>query len=90
MDKKLLSSLLIKQQSGLKQQNTNKIICTDYVFDQVDIKQCNSFCPVHVPIKYGFQIRSLIKNNHLSLWRFSEQDKNQIIYNHVCCLFWKS
>lgn len=47
--------------------------------------QNNSFYPIHVPMKYGFEIGSLIKNNYLTSWRFSEQDKNQIIYKSVCC-----
>ncbi|CAF2501347.1 unnamed protein product [Rotaria sp. Silwood2] len=70
IDKKQNSSLLIKQQ------DFNKIDHTYYVFDQY-----NSLYPMDVPVKYGFQMRSLIENNHLPLWRFSNQDKNQLIFN---------
>ncbi|CAF0901076.1 unnamed protein product [Adineta ricciae] len=44
-------------------------------------KQLNtSFYANHLPIKYGFQIRSLIEKNLIPSWRFSNDQKNQIIY----------
>ncbi|CAF3674106.1 unnamed protein product [Adineta steineri] len=53
-----------------------KIDRPHYVF-----AQNSSFYPEHVPIKYGFRMHTLIENKHLSLWQFSDENKNQIIYH---------
>lgn len=60
-----------------------------YVFDRVRSKMQNSFCPACVPVKYGFQIRSLIEHNRLPSWKFSEQNENEIIYQSVDSLLFK-
>ncbi|UJR28059.1 hypothetical protein I4U23_009315 [Adineta vaga] len=65
----------IKPQSYLGSQNFDKVDHRHYIFEGN-----NSFYPARVPIKYGFQIRSLIEYNHLPSWQFSDNEKNQIIY----------
>lgn len=79
-----------ERQSHSNQFISKKIDRTVYVFDRVSSEMQNSFCPARVPIKYGFQIRSLIEQNRLPSWRFSKQDQNQIIYQSVNSVFFKN